>query len=173
MLARRRPGRSHQRIFLMNIFNNCISWLVPRERQLKGKNPVCHWRYFTKINLRSAMDIYWIEGINVVNGKFISAASYRFLLGTCFWCSSSIESYFQSDQSLTLLPIKIMHWPTKIMPSALRRDESFWRTRLKLLDITNILPISIMWTSREDSIRTGWHVTMQPHRRREKAQGQK
>jgi hypothetical protein len=43
-----------------------------------------------------------------------------------------------------LLPIRTIHAPNSIMPSALGRGEVFRRMRLKLLEITNLLPIRMM-----------------------------
>jgi hypothetical protein len=41
----------------------------------------------------------------------------------------------------SLLPIRVMHGPSSIVPSALGRDKVFQRMKLKLLDLTNWLPI--------------------------------
>jgi hypothetical protein len=43
-----------------------------------------------------------------------------------------------------LLPIRIMHQPRNVMPSALRRGELLHRMRPKLLDIAHLLPIRII-----------------------------
>jgi hypothetical protein len=43
-----------------------------------------------------------------------------------------------------LLPIRTIHGPNSIVPSALGRGEVFQRMKLKLLDLTNLLPIGMM-----------------------------